>query len=204
VVYNLTRFAREKHDHFALRAYLRGLGISLRSVTEPIDDTSTGKLMEGVLASFAQFDNDIRSERTRAGMRAALERGRWTFVAPLGYLNGAKCASGSLVPDPERAPIIQQAFEDFATGHYTKQESWRVSRRPVFGVDRATWSSLRPSRTCSATPPTSGESRSAEECKCAATSSRSSMKRRSTEFRPSSTGEWWSPDPGLGTIQISR
>ena len=45
VVYNLTGFAREKYDHFALRAHLQSLGISLRSVTEPIDDTSTGKLM---------------------------------------------------------------------------------------------------------------------------------------------------------------
>jgi DNA invertase Pin-like site-specific DNA recombinase len=67
VVYNLTRFAREKYDHFALRAFLKSLGTSLRSATEPIDDTSTGKLMEGVLAAFAQFDNDVRSERTRAG-----------------------------------------------------------------------------------------------------------------------------------------
>ena len=46
-MYNLTRFAREKYDHFALRAHLKSLGISLRSATEPIDDTSTGKLMEG-------------------------------------------------------------------------------------------------------------------------------------------------------------
>jgi DNA invertase Pin-like site-specific DNA recombinase len=46
-VYNLTRFAREKYDHFAFRAHLKSLGISLRSATEPIDDTSTGKLMEG-------------------------------------------------------------------------------------------------------------------------------------------------------------
>ena len=83
IVYNLTRFAREKYDHFALRAFLKSLGISLRSATEPIDDTSTGKLMEGVLAAFAQFDNDVRSERTRAGMRAALEQGRWTFFRPL-------------------------------------------------------------------------------------------------------------------------
>jgi DNA invertase Pin-like site-specific DNA recombinase len=37
--------------------------------------------MEGVLAAFAQFDNDVRSDRTRAGMRAALELGRWTFLA---------------------------------------------------------------------------------------------------------------------------
>ena len=33
VVYNLTRFAREKYDHFALRAHLKSLGISLRSAT---------------------------------------------------------------------------------------------------------------------------------------------------------------------------
>jgi hypothetical protein len=31
--------------------------------------------MEGVLAAFAQFDNDVRSDRTRAGMKAALELG---------------------------------------------------------------------------------------------------------------------------------
>src|SRR5260370_38618102 len=85
VVFNLTRFAREKYDHFALRAHLKPLGISLRSATEPIDDTSTGKLMEGVLAAFAQFDNDVRSERTRGRMPAALELRRWTFLAPLGF-----------------------------------------------------------------------------------------------------------------------
>src|SRR3954467_3034574 len=60
VVFNLTRFAREKYDHFALRAHLKSLGISLRSATEPIDDTSTGQLTGGVLVAFAQFDNDVR------------------------------------------------------------------------------------------------------------------------------------------------
>jgi hypothetical protein len=59
--------------HTPLRSFLKSLGISLRSATEPIDDKSTGKLMEGVLAAFAQFDNDVRSDRTRAGMKAALE-----------------------------------------------------------------------------------------------------------------------------------
>lgn len=47
VVYNLTRFARDKYDQFALRAHLKSLGLSLRSATEPIDDTSTGTLMDG-------------------------------------------------------------------------------------------------------------------------------------------------------------
>ena len=122
VVFNLTRFARDKYDHFALRAHLKSLGISLRSATEPIDDTSTGKLMEGVLAAFAQFDNDVRSDRTRAGMKAALELGRWTFLAPLGYLNAHRSTGRSLIPDPERAPLVRRAFQDFATGRFTKHE----------------------------------------------------------------------------------
>ena len=122
IVYNLTRFARERYDHFALRAHLKSLGISLRSATEPIDDTSTGKLMEGVLAAFAQFDNDVRSDRTRAGMRASLELGRWTFVAPLGYLNAPRWSGKSLLPDPERAPVVRRAFEEIASGRCTKQD----------------------------------------------------------------------------------
>lgn len=134
IVYNLTRFARETFDHFALRAHLKSLGISLRSATEPIDDTSTGKLMEGVLAAFAQFDNDVRADRTRAGMTAALKVGRWTFRAPLGYLNAPKSTGKSLVPDPERAPLIQHAFEEFASGYFSMREVLAdVTRRGLTG-----------------------------------------------------------------------
>ncbi len=147
VVYNLTRFAREKYDHFALRAHLNSLGISLRSVTEPIDDTSTGKLMEGVLAAFAQFDNDVRSDGTRAGMKAALELGRWTFPAPLGYLNAPKWSMTSLVHDPERGPLVRQAFEDLATGQFTKQEV----------IARATEAGLRSRKGLTLSPQSFGQ-----------------------------------------------
>ncbi|MFN2447902.1 MAG: recombinase family protein [Vicinamibacterales bacterium] len=101
---------------------MQSLGISLRSATEPIDDTSTGKLMEGVLAAFAQFDNDVRSDRTRAGMRAALELGRWTFLSPIGYLNAPRATGKSLIADPERAPLVRRAFEEYATGRFTKEQ----------------------------------------------------------------------------------
>src|SRR5688572_27553094 len=147
IVYNLTRFAREKYDHFALRAHLKSLGISLRSATEPIDDTSTGKLMEGVLAAFAQFDNDVRSDRTRAGMRAALELGRWTFPAPLGYLNAPKWSGKSLVHDPDRAELVKRAFEDLATGRFTKQEV----------IARATAAGLRSRKGLTLSPQSFGQ-----------------------------------------------
>ena len=147
VVYNLTRFAREKYDHFALRAHLKSLGISLRSATEPIDDTSTGKLMEGVLAAFAQFDNDCRSDRTRAGMRAALELGRRTFTAPLGYLNAPRAIGKSLVLDPERGPLVRRAFEELASARFTKQEI----------IARATEAGLRSRRGLTLTPQSFGQ-----------------------------------------------
>jgi hypothetical protein len=67
--------------------------------------------MEGVLAALAQFDNDVRSDRTGAGMRAALELGRWTFPATLGYLNAPKLSGKSVVHDPDRAELVKRAFE---------------------------------------------------------------------------------------------
>jgi DNA invertase Pin-like site-specific DNA recombinase len=66
--------------------------------------------MEGVLAAFAQFDNHCRSDRTRAGMKAALELGRWVFLAPSGYLNAPRSLGKSLIHDPERAPLVRRAF----------------------------------------------------------------------------------------------
>jgi hypothetical protein len=84
--------------------------------------------MEGVLAAFAQFDNDVRSDRTRAGMKAALELGRWVFLAPIGYLNAPRSMGMSLIHDPERGPLVRRAFEAYATGRYTKEQLLRKVR----------------------------------------------------------------------------
>ena len=76
------------YDHHVLRAQLASLQITLRSVTEPIDDSSTGRSMENIVASMAQFDNNLHFERTVVGMKVRLERGAWTSPPPLGYLKG--------------------------------------------------------------------------------------------------------------------
>ena len=119
-VYNLSRFSRNAHDYAVLRALLQSFGVSIRSVNEPIADDTIGKLTANILAAIAQFENDAKSDRTKAGMKAALESGRWPFQAPLGYLNGGPNGRGILVPDPVRGPIIRAAFEDYATGKYAK------------------------------------------------------------------------------------
>ena len=75
MVYNLTRFAREKYDHFALRARLKSLGISLRSATEPIDDTSTGKLKAFLDEhSIDQTSYERRRDKLREELTLALRK----------------------------------------------------------------------------------------------------------------------------------
>lgn len=125
VVYALNRFSRDRLVHFSFRAILQKIGITLRSVTEPIDDSSTGRFMETVFAGIAQLDNDVRAERTTAGMKTALERGRWTFGAPLGYLRTGGRGS-SIEPDPERGPLVRKAFEFLGTGLHNKREVLRM------------------------------------------------------------------------------
>ena len=118
VVYSLTRFSRNSADHHAIANLLRGFGITLRSVTEPIDESPSGRLMEGILAAMAQFDNEQRAERVVAGMKAAIDRGRWQWRAPIGYRRGPAMSQGgpSLVPDPATAPLVRHVFERFLEG----------------------------------------------------------------------------------------
>ena len=90
VVYNLSRFARNTSDHLAIRLRLSEYGVGLRSVSEPIKDISTGKFFETIMAAVAQLDNDMRSDRTKAGMQMTIEKGRWPFKSVVGYLNARK------------------------------------------------------------------------------------------------------------------
>jgi site-specific DNA recombinase len=122
VVYQISRFARSVHDYQVVRGMLTGFGISLRSVTEPISDTSAGKFMENVIASAAQYDNDVRSERTVEGMSAAVNKGKWTFPLPIGYRTVSTIVGSVIEHDAERAPLVKMAFDLFATGRYQREE----------------------------------------------------------------------------------
>lgn len=117
VVYSVSRLARQTNDHLLIRAALKKLGITVCAVTETFDDSASGTLMETLFAALAQFDNDQKAIRTVEGMRAALASGRWTFQAPLGYVTPPATTGGSsLIPDPDRAHLVQHAFEIMATG----------------------------------------------------------------------------------------
>ena len=134
VVHSLSRFSRNTLDHHTVRALLSGFGITLRSVSEPTDDSPEGLLVEDFMASLANYENRAKARRTLVGMRAAMEAGRWAFVAPIGLLNSADRGGPSLIPDPERAHLVQSAFREFGSGHLTRPE---VLRR-ITGLDLRT------------------------------------------------------------------
>jgi len=138
LVWKVDRFARNVADHFNVKANLMKYGVRIVSVTEPIDTNPEGKLMETILAGFAQFDNDIRAMRTVQGMRRKLQEGIFPWGPPLGYQSSTKNGEKKTQPDRPDSPLfglLQKAWKGFSTGAYTKAEirrrmdSWGVVNR---------------------------------------------------------------------------
>ncbi len=123
IVYKLDRFARKKEDHFAITHILKHCKIELKSVTEMIENTTIGRLFEGILASIAEFDNDVRSERAVGGMKAKALDGYWPMGAPWGYNNVEDESKNKIiVPHPENASIVEFCFKEYARGTLTYTE----------------------------------------------------------------------------------
>jgi site-specific DNA recombinase len=117
VVYTVDRLARNSYDHAVIRRHLASLGITLRAASQPIDDSPTGKAMEGMLSVFAQLDNELKAAKVKEGMQEAARRGQWVWRAPLGYFHATRPQGGrTLIPDPERGPLVVKAFELMASG----------------------------------------------------------------------------------------
>ena len=117
LVYKLDRFMRNQDEHGAVSALLRRNGSRLRSASEPIDDSPVGRLTEGMLASIAEFDNNVRSERSSNGMQNRLNQGMWVYPEPIGYYRPVP--NQNIAPDLEKASHIRMTFEEYAKGTYT-------------------------------------------------------------------------------------
>lgn len=72
VVWRLDRMGRSMIELATIAKEFEAEGIELRSLTENIDTTTAGgRLVFNVFAAVAQFERDIISERTKAGLAAA-------------------------------------------------------------------------------------------------------------------------------------
>ena len=87
VVYKVDRLSRSLLDFARLLSLFERHDVSFVSVTQDFNTTtSMGRLTLNILLSFAQFEREIISERTRDKLSAARRKGKWTGGNPvLGY-----------------------------------------------------------------------------------------------------------------------
>ncbi len=109
LVYSLERFSRSENSIW-LSGQLRKLGTEIVSVTQPIDTTNpAGIMQQKMLFLFGEFDNQLRRQKSMAGVKERLLKGEWCTKPPLGYdilrTNGEK----KIILN-ERSKIIKKMF----------------------------------------------------------------------------------------------
>ncbi len=117
VVYKVDRLSRSLMDFAQLLEFFDKYNVTFVSVTQAFNtNTSMGRLTLNILLSFAQFEREIISERTKDKMGAARKRGQWLGGrSPFGY-NRDKDAK-KLVVNEDEAKVVRKMFELYLKGN---------------------------------------------------------------------------------------
>ena len=136
VVYKVDRLSRSLLDFARMMETFDKHHISFVSVTQQFNTaTSMGRLVLNILLSFAQFEREIISERTRDKIAATRRKGKWTGGVPLlGYDVDPRAAK--LKVNPTEAARVRAIFEIYLQ-HGALQPAvrelarrrWRTKRR---------------------------------------------------------------------------
>jgi site-specific DNA recombinase len=119
VVYKVDRLSRSLLDSAHLLSLFERHGVSFVSATQDFNtNTSMGRLTLNILLSFAQFEREIISERTRDKLSAARRKGKWVGGNPvLGY--DVNPRGGRLLVNEREAERVRTSFRYLygASGH---------------------------------------------------------------------------------------
>ncbi len=109
-VWRLDRLGRSLFELLKLIRDLNERGVEFRSLSESLDtSTSAGRLLMHILASMAEFERSLVSERTRAGMAAARDRGSRIGRRPA--MSPEQLAEARASIESARRPIADVAYE---------------------------------------------------------------------------------------------
>jgi site-specific DNA recombinase len=116
IIHKIDRSARNLKD-WADLGQLIDSGVDVHFATESLDLHSRGGRLSADLQAVvaADFIRNLRIE-TRKGFYGRLRQGLYPLPAPLGYVDHGR--GKPKTPDPEKAPLIIQAFELYATATY--------------------------------------------------------------------------------------
>jgi site-specific DNA recombinase len=135
VVYKVDRLSRSLLDFARMMETFEQHHVAFVSVTQQFNTAhSMGRLVLNVLLSFAQFEREIISERTRDKIAAARRKGKWTGGLPLlGY--DVDPQGYKLVVNAEEAEQVRTIFTLYAkcggllaTVRELDQRGWRNKR----------------------------------------------------------------------------
>ncbi len=126
VFYDLSRVAREEQDAFWLLGEIKRHGAKLESTLERIDDSPQGLLLYAIMAGVNAFRSRGDAEKVKMGLHRKFTEGGSIGKAPIGYINARERIEGreirTVAVDKDRAPLVQMAFEAYASGTYSLTE----------------------------------------------------------------------------------
>jgi site-specific DNA recombinase len=110
LVYKVDRLSRSLLDFARVVEVFDRRGVCFVSITQDFNtSTSIGRLTLHILLSFAQFEREIISERTRDKLGAARRKGKWIGGVPmLGY--DVAPSGGRLIINEREAEQVREIF----------------------------------------------------------------------------------------------
>jgi site-specific DNA recombinase len=123
IVHKVDRLARSREDDVYINLSFQKAGAKLVSASENIDESPSGQLLHGIMATVAEFYSNNLATEVKKGMSRKAKTGGTPGRVPLGYKNVRTVIENRIIRtvglDEERAPFIQQAFELYSTGQYS-------------------------------------------------------------------------------------
>ena len=111
VVYKVDRLSRSLLDFVKVMERLGAAGASFVSVTQNFSTADAmGRLTMNMLMSFAEFEREMISERTRDKIAGARRKGKWTG-GPVPY--GYSVKDKKLLVNELEARVVREAFDLF-------------------------------------------------------------------------------------------
>lgn len=113
LVHKFNRFARNKYDSALYKKRLRDMGIKVISVTQPIDDSPEGRILESLIEAMDEYYSENLALEVKKGLFENAVQGKYTGgKTPFGLTVDSE---GYFCPD-ENAPIVQRIFKEYAEG----------------------------------------------------------------------------------------
>lgn len=126
-VYRFSRFARNQEESIVYKNLLQKRGVTVKSVSEPIPEGHFGTLIERIIEWMDEFYSINLATEVRRGMVEKVSRGEPTCAPPFGYV----MKDGVFVVDEEKADIVREIFEMYASGVKQRKIATLLTERGV-------------------------------------------------------------------------